>query len=238
MYSLWCGFWFVSLFGLLFPLFYLFLQRESWKPKAHFLNRLWAKMYFPLCGISVEVVHQSPLDPAGTFVFCPNHTSYLDIAVMGLVIPHYFAFIGKESLRRIPLFGYMFTRLHIPVDRSSRLKSHQAYREALLDLERGRSLVVFPEGGIVTEHPPAMTPFKEGPFRMAIEQQVPVVPITFPYNWIVLPDDDRLLFTRHPWKASVHAPIPPRGLTLKDVSQLRQQTFCVIEDELKRLRTD
>ncbi|MES2733891.1 MAG: lysophospholipid acyltransferase family protein [Bacteroidota bacterium] len=219
---------------MLFPFFFIFLQKESWKPLAHYLNKLWAQLYFPLCAIPVEVHYVSPLDPHKPYLFCANHTSYLDIALMGLVVPHYFAFIGKSSLKKIPLFGYMFRKLHIDVDRSSWVKSHQTFRKALEVLSQGRSIVVFPEGGMVTKAPPALTPFKDGPFRMAIEQQVPVVPITLPYNWIVLPDDNRLLFTRHLLKAIVHTPISTQGLTLADVSQLKQQAYQVIENELKK----
>jgi 1-acyl-sn-glycerol-3-phosphate acyltransferase len=153
---------------------------------------------------------------------------------MGLVIPNYYAFIGKSSLRKIPLFGYMFRKLHIQVERESRLKSHRSFLQALSELEKGRSIVVFPEGGILTKQPPQMSPFKDGPFRMAIEKQVPVVPLTFPYNWKVLPDDGSLLFTRHPVKAIVHPPIPTTGLSLADVEQLKRQTYQVIEQELKK----
>lgn len=234
IYSIWCSGWFVLLFLFLFPFFFLFLQKEKWKPRAHYLNRLWAKLYFPLCLLPVKVVYEQALDKKKPYVFCANHTSYLDIALMGLVLPNFFAFIGKNSLRKIPLFGYMFTHLHIQVDRSSALKSHQAYRKALEELAKGRSLMVFPEGGILTKQPPEMAPFKDGPFRMAIEQQVPVVPITFPYNWKVLPDNGRLLFSRHRLKAIIHAPIPTTGLTQQDVKALKSQTYQVIENELKK----
>lgn len=234
IYSVWCYCWFIALFLLLFPLFFIFLQKESWKPRAHALNKWWAQLYFPLCGISVSVRGAKALDPRQAYVFCANHASYLDIAVMGQVVPHYYAFIGKSSLRKIPLFGYMFRKLHIQVERASRKKSHHTFLQALAALAKGRSIVVFPEGGIVTQHPPRMASFKDGPFRMAIQQQVPIVPITFPYNWKVLPDDGSLLFTRHPIEAIVHLPIPTTGLTLSDVDQLKTQTWEVIDQELKK----
>ena len=232
IYSLWCYFWFVGLFLLLFPFFFVFLQRETWKPQAHFLNRLWAKLYFPLCGIPVEIDYRFHLDGREKFVFCANHTSYLDIAVMGLVVPNFYAFVGKSSLGKIPLFGYMFTKLHIQVDRSNKRSSHRTFQRALAALDQGRSIMIFPEGGIVSKNPPALAPFKDGPFRMAIEKQVPIVPITFPYNWIVLPDDKRLLFTRRRIKVTVLPPIPTTGLTLDDLDELKAQTFRVMENAL------
>jgi 1-acyl-sn-glycerol-3-phosphate acyltransferase len=132
----------------------------------------------------------------------------------------------------------MFTRLHIAVDRSSRVRSYQTMQKALTTLDKGRSLMIFPEGGIVTKNPPQMTPFKDGPFRMAIEKQVPIVPITLPYNWIVLPDESGLLFHRHPIKAVIHKPILTVGMTLEDMPRLKQMTFEVIDNELKKYTTD
>lgn len=234
IYSFWCYFWFLSLFLLLYPFFYIFLQKEKWHPKAHYLNRLWGQLFFPLSFLPVHVVYQSQLDKRQPYVFCANHTSVLDIAVMGVVLDHYYAFIGKSSLAKLPLFGYMFTRLHISVDRSSRVRSYQTMQKALDILDKGRSLMIFPEGGIVTTDPPKMTPFKDGPFRMAIEKQVPIVPITLPYNWFVLPDDSGLLFRRHEIKAIVHKPILTQGMTMEDMPRLKQMTFEVIDNELKK----
>jgi 1-acyl-sn-glycerol-3-phosphate acyltransferase len=73
---------------------------------------------------------------------------------------------------------------------------------------------------------------------MAIEKQVPIVPITLPYNWIVLPDESGLLFHRHPIKAVIHKPILTVGMTLEDMPRLKQMTFEVIDNELKKYITD
>jgi 1-acyl-sn-glycerol-3-phosphate acyltransferase len=234
IYSFWCYFWFLSLFLLLYPFFYLFLQKEKWYPKAHYLNRLWGQLFFPLCFLPIHVVTQARLNKQQQYIFCANHTSVLDIAVMGVVLDHYYAFIGKSSLAKLPLFGYMFTRLHIAVDRSSRMSSYKTMHKALETLDKGRSLMIFPEGGIVSKNPPQMTPFKDGPFRMAIEKQVPIVPITLPYNWYVLPDDSGLLFRRHEIKAIVHPPISTQGMTIEHMPMLKQMTYEVIDNELKK----
>jgi 1-acyl-sn-glycerol-3-phosphate acyltransferase len=234
LYSLWCYFWFLSLFLVLFPFFFIFLQKESWHPKAHYLNRLWGQLFFPICFLPVEIDHQYTPGRNATYVFCANHTSYLDIAVMGLVINNFYAFVGKSVIARVPLFGYMFTRLHIAVDRNSRTDRYHTLVRGIETLGKGRSIMIFPEGGIKTENPPEMTPFKDGAFRMAIEKQVPVVPITLLYNWIVLPDDGKLLFRRHKIKAVVHPPLPTSGMTLNDLSALKQATYEVIDAELKK----
>ncbi|MDJ1481409.1 lysophospholipid acyltransferase family protein [Cytophagaceae bacterium YF14B1] len=237
LYSFWCYFWFLGLFLLLFPFFWLFLQREKWHPKAHYLNRLWGQLFFPLCGISVDIENRATLSHNQAYVFCSNHFSYLDIAVMGVVLPHYYAFIGKSQITKVPLFGYMFRKLHIPVNRESKLERYRIVQKSVHFLQHNRSIVIFPEGGIKSKQPPRMAPFKDGAFRMAIDTQVPIVPITFPYNWQILPDDGKLLFLRKGIKVIIHEPIPTTGMTVDDMESLKDQTFTVIESELEKYFT-
>ncbi len=234
LYSFWCYFWFLGLFLLLFPFFWLFLQRKAWHPKAHYLNRLWGQLFFPLCGLPVEVEHRAALDKQHTYVFCANHFSYLDIAIMGVVLPHYYAFIGKSQITKVPLFGYMFRKLHIPVNRESKMERYRILQQAVQFLHEGRSIVVFPEGGIKSKQPPHLAEFKDGAFRMAIDTQTPIVPITFPYNWQILPDDGKLLFRRKKIKVIIHEPIPTAGLTADSLEELKDQTYAVIEGELEK----
>jgi 1-acyl-sn-glycerol-3-phosphate acyltransferase len=234
IYSFWCYFWFLGLFLLLFPFFFIFLQKEKWHPKAHYLNRLWGKLFFPICFLPVSIEYREKIKKNQPYIFCANHTSILDIAVMGVIIDNFFAFVGKRELAKVPLFGYMFTKLHITVDRTSRVSSYRTMTKTLETLDKGRSIMIFPEGGIVTKNPPQLTPFKDGPFRMAIEKQVPIVPITLPYNWIILPDDGRLLFHRKPIKAIVHESITTKGMTMGDLPRLKQMTFETIDNELQK----
>jgi 1-acyl-sn-glycerol-3-phosphate acyltransferase len=234
LYSFWCYFWFLGFFMILFPFFFLFLQRPQWYRAAHYLNRLWGHLFFPISFLPITTEFRSRLEEDQTYVFCANHTSYLDIAAMGVVLRKYYAFIGKASIAKVPLFGYMFRRLHIPVNRESRSSGFEVVQRAIHMLHHGRSIVIFPEGGIKSKHLPRLAPFKDGAFRMAIQAQVPVVPITFPWNWLILPDDGKLLFRRHAIKAIIHEPIPTAGLTMEDVDSLRKRTFEVIEAELHR----
>ena len=94
-YTTWVAFWFVLIFLLLFPLYWLFLQKESWKRNAHYLNRIWGKVLFVLIGMKVEVKYEYKPEKEGTYIFVSNHFSYWDIACMGTIIDNYFAFVGK-----------------------------------------------------------------------------------------------------------------------------------------------
>jgi len=127
----------------------------------------------------------------------------------------------------------MYRKLHITVDRT-RLKSrYESLKRSMEAIDEGKNLVIFPEGGIITKKDPVMAEFKDGAFRIAIEKQIAIVPVTIPYNWIILPPDEFLL-RWHPLKVIFHEPIETAGLTLKDTEMLKQKLFAIIDDELKR----
>lgn len=100
-------------------------------------------------------------------------------------------------------------------------------------IDEGKSLVIFPEGGIVTQKDPVMGRFKQGPFRVAIEKQIPIVPVTIPYNWIILPPEEFLLYW-HPLRIIFHEPISTVGLTMEDIDTLKEKVFAIIDAELKK----
>ncbi len=135
-------------------------------------------------------------------------------------------------METIPAFGFMYRRLHITVDRSKLKSRYSTLVKSLKALDDGKSLVIFPEGGIVTERDPIIGPFKDGAFRASIEKQIPIVPVTIPYNWIILPADEFLMRWR-PLKIIFHEPIDPSGYTMERIEEYKQRVRFVIEEELK-----
>src|SRR6185369_7302790 len=99
-------------------------------------------------------------------------------------------------------------------------------------IDEGKSLVIYPEGGITTQNPPTMVAFKDGAFRTAIEKQIAIVPVTIPFNWKVLPDQNPLRLRFGKVKVIFHEPVETRGLTLADVKQLKQKVLSIIAIEL------
>jgi 1-acyl-sn-glycerol-3-phosphate acyltransferase len=93
-------------------------------------------------------------------------------------------------------------------------------------------MVIFPEGTI-SNQVPKLIKFKDGPFRIAIEKQIPLLPITIMGNWEVLPDQG--IFEGRPGFVDqyVHKPIETKGLTLADIEQLKEQVFNVISNKLQ-----
>ncbi len=199
---------------------------------AHQINRIWGKLFFICAGMPIRVEYRFRPDPKGVYVFCANHFSYLDIAVMGVVVDNYYAFIGKSEVKRIPLVGYMFANLHVQVDRNRSNSRAYSLAKSIRTLASGRSIMIFPEGGIHTTNPPQMIAFKDGAFTMAIQQQVPIVPVTLLNNHRILPDKSPVRFHWYPLRAVIHPPIETAGMTQNNLNDLKQKTYKVIDNEL------
>lgn len=226
----------VIVFTLLFLLFFpLLMIPVLFKKEFHLtgiLNRWWARLLFILVGLPFRVEYRFRRDPRKTYIFCPNHFSYLDIPTVGLN-PHNTIFVGKSAMSKIPLFGFMYSNLHITVDRTKLRSKYSSLIRAAEAIEEGKSLTIYPEGGIISQNPPQLAPFKDGAFRVAIEKQIPIVPVTIPHNWIILPDHEFLL----KWgklKVIFHEPVDTTGLTLTDLNGLKEKVRSTMEKELKK----
>lgn len=143
-------------------------------------------------------------------------------------------FVGKSSIQKVPVFGYMFKKLHITVDRASLRNRYETLQKSAAAIDKGKSIAIYPEGGIVTTDPPQMGNFKDGPFRLAIEKQIPIIPVTLPYNYLILPDDGSFLIYWHKAKIIFHEEIDTTNLTLKDLEALKAKTYQIIDKELKK----
>ena len=231
IYSRYCLAVFGAIFLVMFPLFWLLIQSRSWRKYAIALNRWWAIFFWKLSFIPVQQIYRTKLNSSAQYVFCANHTSFLDIPLLGLC-KNKFVFVGKSSLAKVPLFGYVFKKIHITVDRASLKSRYRILRDASDAIDKGISLVMFPEGG-TESNPPNLDPFKDGAFRIAIEKQIPIVPVTIPNNWIILPNHHGLLVYRRTAIVIYHQPIPTEGLVIEDLASLKAQVTRVISSELQ-----
>ena len=200
---------------ILYPFFYVFLSKEKWFKHAFKLKKIWARFLTYDVGIFHKVEMKGKLHKKGVYVYCPNHTSYLDIMMSYLVIPYYFSFVGKAALAKIPLFGRFFTsQMDIGIKRESLKASFSA-------IEQANKL-------------PHLLNFKNGPFKLAISRQVPIVPITFHNNYKILPHEKNY-YRSGPGLArvTIHEPIPTVGMNEDtDLERLKKMVKDVIETEL------
>jgi 1-acyl-sn-glycerol-3-phosphate acyltransferase len=233
LFMIWAGFWWFLGFFILYPFFCLCIWFKSIEPAMSFFNQIWCLIFFPISGLRVRTEGKVHLKRSTPVVYVSNHASYLDIPLLTYILPGFPAFMGKSSLGKIPVFGYMFRNLHVVVDRGSSQGRVLALKKSKKKLARGRSLVIFPEGSIHHKIQPGLADFKDGAFRLAVTMQVPIVPITICYNWFILPDDGRWLPHFYYCKSVIHPPISTKGMKEEDIPLLRQQTFDLIQNRLR-----
>jgi len=133
----------VVTFFILYPFFFILLRSKKWFKYVFVIKCKWARLLLFNSGIKYQFICKQKLDPKKTYVFCPNHTSYLDIILSYIVIKHYFHFMGKAELLKVPFFNIFFKRMNIAVNRKSVVASHKAFLRASRDLDQGVSIAIF-----------------------------------------------------------------------------------------------
>ncbi len=230
-YSIWSGLALVFFFFLFLIPFLICVPFERLHFIALRLHHVWARGYFILSFIPVRRKWKFQIDPGQQYILCANHFSYLDIPAMGLV-PIPFKFVGKSQLGKIPLFGVVYNNIHITVNRSSYRSRAVSLDKARRAIKAGFNLAFFPEGGIRVKEYPHMADFKDGAFRIAAENNVPIIPVTFPRNFHILKNDHKFEFDRQPCLVIYHQPVWPGGSGDEQIKELKTTVYRVIQDEL------
>ena len=231
IYTIYALLIFFITFLMLFPLFLVSAWVPGWQKYGRKVNRFWARAYFILIFKPINIEGKEHIRNGHPYIFAANHFSYLDIPFMGF-IPGDVVFIGKSSIRKIPLFGYYFNKLHIAVDRTSIKSRGEVLIRAKKAISNRSSIVIFPEGGITTGEPPHLNRFKDGAFNLAIDKQIPLIPVTLSFNHLILPDDGKYLLNFGKGKIVIHPPLETKGLTSRDLPFLREKCYTIIQDQL------
>lgn len=219
---------------IMFPLLIISICKEKWYPFFFKLARIWAKfILFGMC-FRVSVEKEQEFEKNKSYMLIANHTSMTDIMLMLYIVKdNPFVFVGKKELAMIPVFGFFYKRTCILVDRSNSKSRFEVFDQAQKRLSKGLSICIFPEGGIPNDKSLIIDNFKDGAFRLAIDHQIPIVPMSFYDNKKRLSYD---FFSESPGKmrAKVHKFIPTQGKTQNDKKALKEQCYQIIYNELSK----
>ncbi len=189
-------------------------------------RRVWGPWGLWLARARTEV-EPVPALPDGPLIFACNHESALDIWVAFKVLPRSFRFVAKQELFRLPVFGwYMRLGEHIPVDRGNHARALESLRRAGEAVRAGTSLVVFPEG--TRSKDGRILPFKKGPFVVAKEAGVPVVPVAISGSGRVTPKD-AIAVVPGTIRVAVGEPVDPRAFATKEdlLAEVRRRVVAL-----------
>lgn len=195
---------------------------------------LWADFVLFMLGIRHTNLYESSHDTEKQYVFVFNHISFLDAPVLMKCIRHQpFRILGKAELARVPVFGFVYKKAVVLVERDNAAHRARSVLQLKSVLRKGISIALSPEGTFNMTHKPLKS-FYDGAFRIAIETQTPIKPLLF------LDTYDRLhyksIFSLHPGRsrAVFLKTVEVKGLTLQDLSLLKEKVYTSMEEGLKR----
>ena len=229
LYTIWAVFWFIVPFVLIYPAQWYFSRRPNGGGVVHALNRFWSWLSITVWAMPVEVVRETTGSNPQPCVYVANHGSYIDIMMLFKYVPGFLNMMGKASLAKVPVWGPLFGNVYITVDRNSAVSRGRAMVAARRGLAAGKSIAIFAEGRISPTPGKELLPLLDGAFQMAIEAQVPLVPVGMPLNHMFMPDVKNSLRVRyHRLKIVFHKPIATTGLTLADIPALRARVAVLL----------
>lgn len=235
LYKLYFGAVFYLLAILFFPFFLVAYNTTKPLENGLKLKRVWSKLIQFFVAVPLQIESKENFPNNSGYLVVSNHASYLDIILMFGIVPGNFVFMGKSELLSWPFLSYVFGKTDIPVNRMNMKQAQKALNEAAIKLKENISIIIFPEG-TMPEGAPKMGRFKSGAFRLAAEQNVPVVPITFVNNWKLFSDHTDCFRRGKPGTAKVivHKPIYPKGNSREDVVNLCNEAFELIDSKIDK----
>jgi len=212
------------------PFLIVLITKVRYYPILWKVIRVWAHVIIYGMGFRISKKIDQVLEANKSYVFCSNHASQLDPFVLMILSKNPIVFVGKKELSKLPIFGFFYKRMVIMVNRSDVTSRSQVYKRAREKLKGGISIGIFPEG-LVPSKDVILAPFKKGAFRLAIEHQIPIVPLTYYdckrfFSWELFKGGMGTLRVRQ------HQFIATRGLDLTDLDATRQKTFQIIYEQL------
>lgn len=160
----------------------LFSIKKQHYPIAYKFIRGWCFGMFYGMGFRYDLkkLTDKKIDKNQQYVFISNHTSIMDVMLPCILMPnHPICFVGKKELVKIPIFGTIYKRICVMVDRTSAKSRADVYRRCAERMEEGQSIVIFPEGGVSDDLSIVLDSFKDGAFTLSKKHHSPIAVFTF-----------------------------------------------------------
>ncbi|MBN1208316.1 MAG: 1-acyl-sn-glycerol-3-phosphate acyltransferase [Myxococcaceae bacterium] len=205
--SLWGAFW-ITLAGV------MALLTLNGNVPLMMARRFWAPMHWRIGGARMLVEPLPDNDWNRPYIFLMNHQSAMDIPCAFAALPVNVRFVAKHILKYVPFLGwYMAMTGMIFINRSNHREAVKSLALAGERIRSGKSVLAFPEG--TRSRDGLILPFKKGPFALAIEAQVPIIPVAIHGSLQALPTGG-ISLRKHDIRVKVGHPIETQGLKSAD----------------------
>ncbi len=192
------------------------------------ITRVWSRGLLALWAVRIDVEGLERVPRDRPMVVMSNHQSGLDILALLETLPIHFRFVAKKELLRVPFFGWaLWASGQIIIDRQNRSRAVASLRRAATRVREGASVIIFPEGTRSVDG--GLQPFKSGGFHLAIQAQVPVLPVTMSGSHHISGKGTLRVSRGRAMKVTYGEPISTEGLGPKDREELKRRVRAAIE---------
>jgi len=203
---------------------------------TQYLTWYWATFYVVVYPFwKIELIDKHKLVRGKSCIAVSNHQSLLDIMIL-FHLYGYFTWVSKIENFRVPVLGWVMTiNGYIRVNRKDPKTFPKMYEGITRALKRNRTIMIFPEG--TRSLTPELGRFKDGAFRAAIENKIPIVPIVLDGTGNLLPKDGLKISGKTKIVVKVLDEIPYNKFPSNDPQILREFVKDIMAKELIKLRT-
>jgi 1-acyl-sn-glycerol-3-phosphate acyltransferase len=193
-----------------------------------FFLKIWGSIFCILAFYPIRSKKDPDFDPSKAYIYVCNHNSYLDAVAVVISIPGSFKPLGKIEMVKIPVFGIIYKRVAVMIDRASKESRARSVEELKADLANGQSILIFPEGTMNRTDKP-LTDFYDGAFRLAIETQTPIAPLAIINARNLFPRNNPLAVRPGIITCIFDKPIEVKGLVAEDLESLKARVYQRME---------
>lgn len=234
LYSVWVGLLFIFWMIVFMPFIIIpVLIDDRLGGISFFFIRCWSLFFSIPSFIFFRRHGVKNIDRKKSYIFVSNHTSFMDAPAIPLSIPIQLRALGKKELSKIPIFGLVTTKVAVWVDRTDQESRQRSIDRLIRILNKGISIFVAPEGTRNHTNAPLL-PFFNGPFRLAIETGVPIIPMIIHNAKKIMPRGSLMM---KPGTVNTHflEPIETKGLTEDDLPELKEKVFQLMKSKVETL---
>ena len=190
-----------------------------------YVFRLWMAFFFILTGVRRKIIGKKNFKKGVAYIVVCNHNSYMDPPLSSPGIPGINKTIAKEEMAKIPLFGMIYRRGSVLVNRKSEESRRKSYLKMKEVLEMGFHMCIYPEGTRNKTNAP-MTIFHDGAFKLAVDTGKQIMPAVIFNTAKVLPTHKPFFFW--PQKVEMHF-LPPVSIANKSATDLKNEVYQLME---------
>jgi 1-acyl-sn-glycerol-3-phosphate acyltransferase len=217
----------ITLLLVALPMWFIGVYDEP-KRTVYFgkISKTWMHVFFFLAGCRLKIKGRENFKPGEKYIVVCNHNSLMDIPVSTPFIPGANKTIAKAGMAKIPLFGLIYKRGSILVDRSDKKSRQDSFRKMKNVLSLGMHMCIYPEGTRNKTSLP-LKEFHDGAFRLAKETGVRIIPAVIFNTKKILPPGKSIYF--HPAKMEIHF-LPPLHSEEENYVALKEKTYEIMSE--------